>query len=260
MEHDQDVLADRTFFSFTEVPDPRHHPAYNEWHQLDHRPENLRLPGVVWGERWVHAPDCAAVASTADPPLAALHYVNMYWFAEPADASITAWSVLAERTFHEGRRADVHLANRLLMGFFRPVRGYVNARVRVSADVLPFRPNRGVHLTVSQVDAPRAPAAERAFERHQTQLLPALLDCDGVAGAWTFASESTFESALDLAGVASPSSTRILLAYLDGDPVAASAAIEALPPGDAAAERVVFRGPLRAITPWQWDWFEPRPA
>jgi hypothetical protein len=79
---------------------------------------------------------------------------------------------------------------------------------------------------------------------------------DGVAGAWTFASESTFETALDLAGVASPSSTRILLTYVDGDPLAVDAAIDALPQPDPAVARTVFCGPLRAITPWEWDWFD----
>ena len=56
------MLARKAFFSFTGINDPAKHRDYNEWHQLDHRPENLALPGVVWGERWVHSPDCAAVA------------------------------------------------------------------------------------------------------------------------------------------------------------------------------------------------------
>ena len=42
------------FFSFAALddPGPDHHRRYNEWHQLDHRPENLALPGVAWGDRW----------------------------------------------------------------------------------------------------------------------------------------------------------------------------------------------------------------
>ena len=40
------------FFSFTEVTDPAEHRAYNEWHQLDHLPEQFPLPGVVYGQRW----------------------------------------------------------------------------------------------------------------------------------------------------------------------------------------------------------------
>jgi hypothetical protein len=257
MRHHHGMLADKAFFSFTEVPDRAHHRAYNEWHQLDHRPENLRLPGVVWGERWVHSPDCVRAAAEPDGRLAALHYVNMYWFASPVDEATRAWSVLAERTFQQGRRADVHIAKRLLLGFFRPVRGYVNDRVRVSEDVLPFRPNRGVHVHVTEVAEPREAAAERHFEWWDRVHVPALLGCDGVAGAWVFADDSTFTTALDLTGSASPTSVRITLAYLDGDPVEAGAAITALTAAvDQSVERTLFSGPLRAITPWEWDWFD----
>ena len=250
------MLATKAFFSFTEVPDKADHRAYNEWHQLDHRPENLRLPGVAWGERWVRSPDCAAVAPPADPSLSPLHYLNMYWFNDPVDTSTKAWSALAERTYQEGRRADVHLARRLLMGFFRPIKGYVNQRVLVSEDVLPFRPSRGVYVSVTRVDEPRTPAAERYFGWHDRVHVPAVLGCQGVAGAWTFASESTFESALDLDGGVSPASTRILLAFVDGDPLAAARSIDALPRADAAIATELLRSPLRSINPWEWDWFD----
>ena len=33
------------FFSFTEVTDPAEHRSYNEWHQLDHLPEQFPLAG-----------------------------------------------------------------------------------------------------------------------------------------------------------------------------------------------------------------------
>ena len=36
------------FFSFTEITDPAEHRAYNEWHQLDHMPEQLPIPGIVY--------------------------------------------------------------------------------------------------------------------------------------------------------------------------------------------------------------------
>ena len=35
------------FFSFTEVTDPAEHRSYNEWHQLDHLPEQFPLAGIV---------------------------------------------------------------------------------------------------------------------------------------------------------------------------------------------------------------------
>ena len=104
-------FASKAFFSFTEIPDATLHRRYNEWHQLDHRPENLRLPGVAWGERWVHSPDCAAAAAAPDPSLAHLHYLNMYWLRGPVDESVAEWNELAERSFHWGRRDDVHIAS-----------------------------------------------------------------------------------------------------------------------------------------------------
>jgi hypothetical protein len=264
------MFAPRAFFSFTEVPDPQDHRAYNEWHQLDHRPENLLLPGVAWGERWVRSPDCADAGTgngtgAPDPTLARLHYLNMYWFREPVAESSRAWSDLGERSFQWGRRGDVHIANRLLTQFFRPVKGYVVPRVSVSAEALAFRPNRGVHLEVTRVDDPHDPAAERLFGWYDTVRIPDLLGCAGAAGAWTFASESTFTPAPGPSGEAGPAGTRILLVFLDGDPRAFAAEVGERAAGwrDAGrlpdhsdVEATLFSGPLRAITPWEWDWFD----
>ena len=44
------------FFSFTEVLDGRHR-EYNQWHGLDHMPENFKLDGLQWGQRWVATPE-----------------------------------------------------------------------------------------------------------------------------------------------------------------------------------------------------------
>src|SRR5271163_2686196 len=46
------------FFSFTEITDPGSHRSYNEWHQLDHLPEQYPIAGVVSGQRWVLTPGC----------------------------------------------------------------------------------------------------------------------------------------------------------------------------------------------------------
>src|SRR6185295_15252667 len=78
------MLAAKVFFSFAEITDPSKHRAYNEWHHLDHRPENLLLPGVIWGERWVRTPDCMEASIVSDPRFAAFHYMNLYWFDAPA--------------------------------------------------------------------------------------------------------------------------------------------------------------------------------
>jgi len=248
------MFAERAFFSFTSIPDPTQHRAYNAWHQLDHRPENLALPGVVGGERWVHAPACAAV-SVAAPELADLHYVNMYWFADPVARSVAAWEELAERSFQWGRRDDVHLARRLLMDHVRPLHGAVAPGVRLSPAALAFRPNRGIVLAVSRFAEPRTAAAERRYRWWQDEYLPAHLGRDGVVGCWTFAGESNFAVHADLAAGLPAPSTRIAVFYVEDDPIEIAAGFA--PVDDAPdVETVLFQGPLLAIVPWQWEWFD----
>ncbi|HEX7096600.1 MAG TPA: hypothetical protein VF183_12000 [Acidimicrobiales bacterium] len=256
------MLGAKTFFSFTHVTDPALHRAYNEWHQLDHRPENLALPGVAWGERWVRSPDCAHVSARHGEGLDEVHYVNLYWFREPVAQSIAEWSALAERSFHWGRRDDIRLSARPLMGFFRPIKGYVNPRVLVSADVVPLRPNRGVYVLVTRVDEPRSSDAELLFRWYDRERIPAMLRCRGAVGAWSFASESTFETHLDLAGGEMPASTRIVVVWLDDDPLEFARELDALaakqrvPDGLSEVETTMFAAPLRVIVPWEWDWFD----
>jgi hypothetical protein len=250
------MSASRAFLSFTEVPDPERHGDYNAWHQLDHRPENLALPGVLNGERWVRSPDCAALHRAA-APFDALHYLNMYWFAHPARESVQEWADLAERSLQWGRRPDLAWAHRLLMGFFLPVKGYVHPRILVSPDVLPFRPNRGVYVTVTRVEQPASASADAYFAWCDRVLVPRVVDCDGVAGAWTFASDP----ALGTPAIAPLApGIRVHLYFLDDDPLMVAGAIEAAlaeETADATAERAeLCRGPLRSITPWRWDWFE----
>ena len=75
--------------------------------------------------------------------------------------------------------------------------------------------------------------------------------------AWTFASDDTFASALDLSGEAAPPSVRIVLAYLDDDPLEVTRSLDALTPvPDPSVETTLFSGPLHAITPWEWGWFD----
>jgi hypothetical protein len=267
------VLAEKAFFSFASILDPAGHRLYNEWHQLDHRPENLRLDGVRYGERWVLSPDCAAVGRIDEPRLSGTHYVNTYWFRDPSAASIAEWQALAERSFQWGRRPESQWVARPLMGFFSTVKGYASPRVRVSADALPFRPNRGVHVTVSRLADPHGASTGQLFDWYDRVGIPGLLECPGVAGAWTFSSDST---TLDPSWRAVPGSTtfhasgsdqgsiRILLVYLDEDPLEVGPELEAgletagargRPANAADLEATLFSAPLRVINPWEWNWF-----
>ena len=53
------------FFSFTEITDETAHRGYNAWHQLDHLPQQLPLPGIAHGQRWVSTPACRSVTRYA---------------------------------------------------------------------------------------------------------------------------------------------------------------------------------------------------
>ena len=272
------MLAEKAFFSLTTVTDPANHVAYNRWHQLDHRPENLVLDGVRYGERWVLSPDCAALSHGTEPELVGTHYVNNYWFREPALVSIAEWQRLAERSFQWGRRPESEWATRPLMGFFSTVKGYASPRVQVSADALPFRPNRGVHVTMSRLREPHSAATARLFAWYDEVRIPDLLECHGVAGVWTFSSEST---TLDPSWEPVPGSTtfnasgsdqgsiRVTVAFLDEDPLDVWSAMEIQARSLSSAgrtretsdlESTLFAAPLRAITPWEWDWFDQSPA
>ncbi len=73
------------FFSFTEITDPSEHRSYNEWHQLDHMPEQYPLPGMAFGQRWVSTPACRAARAVDGPLLAPVHYVTLYLMTEPVE-------------------------------------------------------------------------------------------------------------------------------------------------------------------------------
>jgi hypothetical protein len=262
------VLSESVFFSFTEVTDPTAHRAYNEWHQLDHRPENLALPGVLHGERWVRSPDCRSIGVSA-AGLDRVDYVNMYWFRSPSAPSIEEWQGLAERSFQWGRRPDIPIAVRSLMGFFQAVRGYCAPRVLVSPDALPFRPALGVYVQLSRLPDPSGAVTQELFRWYDREWIPALLEGPGAAGAWTFASGSTtFGQGEEEAGATTfrPMHQdfgrfRLLLIYLDADPVEACERLQdkrnrAVPAELASAEEIIMASPLRTICPWQWGWFD----
>lgn len=257
------MLADLAFFSFVELTDSRQHRAYNEWHQLDHRPENLALPGVAWGDRWARPAEYKAISrSTAD--YANIDYTAMYWFRSPLPDSLAAWDTLGADSFQWGRGPMIPGVERRMLSFYRPVKGYAAPRALVSPDVLPFRPNRGLHLTFTRFAQPHLMPVHALHQWEDRVLIPALLELAGVAGCWTFAfSHPQRHATLPLTGSddSGPGSSRIRLLYLDADPLEVTPTIEALTSQlrDAATHLTadvseeLLATPVRTIIPWQ-DW------
>jgi len=248
------------FFSFTEVTDPAEHRSYNDWHQLDHMPEQFPIPGVVFGQRWVSTPACRRMRALDDSELAPVHYMTLYLMGEPVDATLKEFRAVGERLraagrFHEHRRSR-------LSGPFAVTGLEAAPRVLVSAEAIPFRPNRGVYVVVragrrDSTSGPRTPGPaddrSRTADERDVALAGALLEVGGVAGVWTFASDERF----DRHGWR-PGDKTITVCYLDAAPISVASSLSDIVRAsvDENSWSVVFAGPLETITPWSWDWFD----
>lgn len=158
------------FFSFTEVTQSSAHRAYNEWHRLDHLPEQFSLDGVLFGQRWVCTPDCREARVAVSPLLEPCHYMTLYLMRDAG--VLPAFADLAQRL----RRADRFFADRRahLSGPFEVRDRWVSPRVKVSAAAVPHRPARGIYVVVGP------PVDGAAMVAHR-----------GVAGAWSFVHTAT---------------------------------------------------------------------
>jgi hypothetical protein len=206
------------FFSFTEVTDPDEHRSYNEWHQLDHMPEQFPLAGIAYGQRWVSTPMCRAARTASAPPLDAIHYVTLYLMTEPIDETLRDFFALGKELhdkdrFHHHRKAH-------LSGPFPVVATAAAPRVLISAAAVPYRPHRGVYVVVQRAEADTASVDE-------------VVTMAGVAGAWAFADDQR----------------RITVMWCDEDVLDVAARV-------GNVDGAEFAGPFETIAPWEWDWFD----
>jgi hypothetical protein len=234
------MKAEYGFFSFTEVTDPAEHRSYNEWHQLDHLPEQFPLRGIVYGQRWVSTPACRVARVVSEPALDPIHYVTCYLMTEPIDETLEEFFALGAELrrldrFHQQRHAH-------LTGPFRVQHAHAAPRVLVSPAAVPFRAHRGIYVIVEEArDAGEPDAAAEA----------ALIETAGVAGCWSFATADGMESRRWTTG-----SRRVTVCWLDDDPLDVASRLVPLVEARRAESAMTFAGPFETITPWQWDWFD----
>ncbi len=255
------------FLSLSKAREVHLHRDINAWHQLDHRPENLALPGVAHGERFVLPPSLAA-ASRRSGEFADFDYANLYWFDEPVDASIATWAELAEQSLREGRRPDVDLVDRAYMDFFR-VAAMATGDLPLSPRAAYFRPGTGILLRVTALPTDLTRSEQQARNSWEVgEMLPQLVETPGVAMAWVLESDPTLApaewSARESArGTSRRETVRVTLAVTEEVPpaeVLARLETDATrhwgtsPADDRSALR--FAGALETITPWQWSWFD----
>lgn len=256
------MSTDHLFLTLTSLADATRHHEYNAWHQLDHLPENLVLPGVAWGDRWVRTPACAAASHVGEESFASAQYAVAYGFRAPVADAVAAWTALNQRALWWGRRPELAWTDRRPVGFFHPVQGYAAPAALVAPAAVPLRPHRGVHLTVSRLADPGGPEGVETMREHDRTHVPALLDLPGVAGVWTFRFASG-AGGFGTAGADDDPGLLVRLVYCDGDPLVVAAAIEDEVPawvgrdstgGDP--EHTLLSSTFLAVEPWQWGWFD----
>jgi hypothetical protein len=166
---------------------------YLEWHSLDHRPEQYRIAGLRHSLRLVSTPGCRAARGFSDARYSAVDHVMTYFFA--ADAALEQFRALSEALV--GDRRPFRLPS-VQANYFR-LAGKVAARGALAgADVIPWRPARGVYLVVEQGAV--SPAA--------------LVEVAGVAGVWWHRGGTSPAPGFDDA-----SGLRLSYCFLDQDPV-----------------------------------------
>ena len=172
------------FFSFTEVLDGRHR-EYNEWHLFDHMPENFKLEGLQWGQRWVATPDLIERRLFSQGDLAKTQYLTLYLITEPVAQALEDFYALGRALYSQGRFFKARKSH--LSGPFSLVKTYGAPTMAVDADAIPYRPNRGIFVT-AQADADGASneALDEARRWYDEVHIPELLAVRGVAGCWWF--------------------------------------------------------------------------
>jgi hypothetical protein len=202
---------------------------YIAWHSLDHRPEQHRLAGLRNSLRLVSTPACRAARAASVDPYDAVDHVMTYLFSDPA--ALSPFGNLGA-ALHNGGRMPLRLPTVEFMT--ANLSGKAAAPVAVAgADVIPWRPARGVYLIIENGEAPAT----------------ALADVPGVAGVWWYRGDlAPSPYGTDARGL------QITYCYLDDDPVATAERL-----GDemrrrwAAGDVVGFlAAPFHTIVPFDW--------
>ncbi|QLL05646.1 hypothetical protein [Mycobacterium vicinigordonae] len=216
--------------------------SYLRWHLLDHMPEQYQLPGIVSGLRWIADGEYPAARLASNGPLGEIANVVHYLVGDPVQQTFDDFVELGRKLRENGRMPNMRPL--LQISGLRLLQWQAAPRALVSAQVVPFRPHRGVLLIVEEATGDRPDAW---LEWLATEHYPELLAGRGVAGMWMFG--STW-APVPRGWRADPQ--YITAVYLDDDPLAVTAALASIVEQrwQSRAVRPVFAGPLRSMITW----------
>ena len=203
---------------------------YIEWHSLDHRPEQHRLAGLRNSLRLVSTPGCRAARAASLGRYDAVDHVMTYLFSDPA--ALPPFLALGN-ALGAGGRMPLRLPS--VDFLVADLVGKLAApRAVAGADVIPWRPARGVYLVIERGHAPADD----------------LIDLPGVAGVWSYHGARAPEPwDNDARGL------QVTYCYLDDDPV-----VVAGPLGNAMGARWasgaadgLLAAPFHTLVPFEWS-------
>ena len=202
---------------------------YLEWHSLDHRPEQHRLPGLRQSLRLVSTPECRAARAASTDLYDAADHVMTYLF--DSYEAIPGFNVLGG-ALHEGGRMPLRLPS---VGFLTAdhVGALANPAAVAGADVIPWRPSLGVYLIIERGEAP----------------VGDLVDVPGVAGVWWYRGSVAPEPySTDARGL------HVTYCYLDQDPVAVAEQLgqTVRRRWDSGEVEGLLAAPFYTLVPFEW--------
>ncbi len=207
---------------------------YLTWHSLDHRPEQYRLAGLRNSLRLVSTPSCRKARAASVERFDAVDHVMTYLFSDPG--ALNPFSELGA-ALHEGGRMPLRLPTVEFMT--ATLAGKVAAPHAVAgADVIPWRPARGVYLIIETGEVPA----------------DSLVEVPGVAGIWWYRGGVAPEPySTDNSGM------QMTYCYLDDDPVVTAERIgEHLQRRWASSDAVgLLAAPFHTLVPFDWSRYVP---
>jgi len=241
------------FFSLTRRSSSGDDRSYLRWHQLDHMPEQYRLPGMILGQRWASTPQCRSSRAAEVGDWSKVEHVVCYLIGDPVDRTLEEFFTLG-RTLREMGRFSQRMPAQYAAAL-RLLECHVAPRALVHPEVVPFRPNCGVYVIVEE---PTDTSLWDAYlRRSHAELLPEVVAVDGIAGIWVFGTTPSLERP-----ECTPGDYRITLCYLDREPTEVGSRIAPIlqKAWDGAPSRPVLAAPFESMMKWDWDRFAPEPS
>ena len=238
------IRVKAAFFSITPPGPPDDDGRYLRWHLLDHMPEQYQLPGIQFALRYIADGELLRSRLAASGPLENVGNIVNYLVGDPVEQTHEDFMALGPRLAELGRfpesRPYLQLRMPALLGW------YASPRALVSAEVVPFRPHRGVVVIIEE---PAGDDLTTWLQWLHTHHHPTVLAVPGVAGAWIYRDTTTWK--LHPAVQGDPQYTTVI--YLDDDPLVTAKALGPLieERWGSGAVRPLFAGPLRTMIDWE---------